>query len=438
MADKFSNVSTVMTLTAPALAVDGSIVVNDASGLPLTFPYRLAIAYETSDVEIVLCTAAAGNTLTVTRGQEDTPARPHSIGQIVVHVWTAKHATDTTSHIEQTQNVHGIGSGSSAVGTDTAQTLTNKTISGSNNTITNIPSSAIASLDGSKITGVITTATIAVANVTGNWPIDTRSTGSIDIVSRTSGNLPIDTRTSGNLPGSRLASPVTAAMTFSNGVTVNGPASGSAATFTPVTTPTASTVVVTGNEAMPGLTVRRNNASGLTNALVYIAKEDATALLQVFRNGKMLSTETIEATDFLISGAPDRSVTTELNTLNGMGRVVNAGISGFTTNFSDTAYNIYSVALNAGRKYSAFLDVSFNSGTANTILNGHFRINGVGNSSNSWHPAPPFTNTFGFLQKFDFNWGGGTAQFQWFGRGFDGSGACNVGGIISIYDVGKV
>ena len=55
-------------------------------------------------------------------------------------------ATDLTTHASATTSVHGVAG--SVVGTSSSQTLTNKTMSGSNNTFTNIPQSAITGLDG--------------------------------------------------------------------------------------------------------------------------------------------------------------------------------------------------------------------------------------------------------------------------------------------------
>lgn len=203
MARKYSNVSKTMTLTASVTITDTQIHVDDASGLPNTFPYVIVIDYEAPGVEICLVTAAAGNILTVTRGQEDTAAQPHTLGAIIVHAATAQDLQQAANHIEATTNVHGVGAGNAVVGTGTTQTLTNKTMSGASNTFSNIPGSAVVG----PIAG-----TIAVANVVGNWPIDTRSTG----------NLPIDTRTTGDLPGSRLASPVTDLMTFNNTINALG------------------------------------------------------------------------------------------------------------------------------------------------------------------------------------------------------------------------
>lgn len=165
----YSNTSRDMTLTGAIDTAVTSITVNDASGLPLQFPYNLAIDAGLSTVEIVEVTAAAGNTLTVVRGRQDTTAKAHTVGAVVYHAWTALDGQEAQNHFAASQNVHGIGGTAAVVGTDTSQTLTNKTINGANNTITNIPSSAIGSLEGSKITGVITVATIPADNVTGPY-----------------------------------------------------------------------------------------------------------------------------------------------------------------------------------------------------------------------------------------------------------------------------
>lgn len=299
MADKFSNVSTVMTLTAGITASDTAITVNDATGLPLTFPYRLALGYETTDVEIVLVSAAATNTLTVSRGQEDTAARSHSTGATAVLVWTAKHATDTTSHIEATTNVHGTGSGNNVVGTGTTQTLTNKTMSGSSNTFTNLPSAAITSLDAAKLTGVMSVATTPVANVTGNWPIDTRSSGNLPIDTRTTGNLPIDTRstgnlpidtrTTGNLPGSRVASPLGASQIAwdANRVTIQQQATNDhGLVVLPNSSNTAGNMIVIGHAGVAAEIVRRDTSS-LTGNLTEWQGETGGVIASMGRDGKL-------------------------------------------------------------------------------------------------------------------------------------------------------
>lgn len=282
----YSNASRDMTLTAGIDNVVTSITVSDASGLPLTFPFNLAIDAGLSSVEIVAVTAAAGNTLTVTRGQQDTPAKTHAIGAAVYHAWTALDGQELQNHLAASQNVHGIGVGAAVVGTTNTQTLTNKTMDGTLNTFTNIPGSAIGSIAGSKITGAITVATIAVANVTGDWPIDTRSTGSIDIATRTTGNLPIDTRTSGNLPGSRVASPIGPIAWTANGATVTqGNSSVPAVDVVAHASATAPAVRATGTPTQAAMVSKRNNSTTTGNLHEY-QNESGTVLANVDRLGK--------------------------------------------------------------------------------------------------------------------------------------------------------
>lgn len=214
----YSNTSRDMTLTVGIDTSVIAVVVNDASGLPIQFPFNIAVDAGLSTVEIMEVTGVAANTLTVIRGRQDTSAKAHTVGAVIYHSWTALEGQELQGHLAATQNVHGIGSGASVVGTITTQTLTNKTIAAGSNTITGLGDANISSISGSKITGAITVGTIAVGNVTGSWPIDSRSTGSIPIDTRTTGNLPIDTRstgsldlgsrTTGSLAGSRVTSPV--------------------------------------------------------------------------------------------------------------------------------------------------------------------------------------------------------------------------------------
>lgn len=144
MARQYSNTSRSMTLVSGVSSVAATITVDDATGLPSTFPYNLVIDPDTAQVEIVEVSAAAGAVLTIGRGQQDTTGSTHAAGATVQHVWTALDGQELQTHLDATTNVHGVGVGVSVVGTSTAQTLTNKTISGADNTLTNIPSSAIS------------------------------------------------------------------------------------------------------------------------------------------------------------------------------------------------------------------------------------------------------------------------------------------------------
>jgi hypothetical protein len=117
--------------TALAQQVDSSattIVVNQAQGFPATFPFTLIIDRDTIDEEVVECTAAAGSTLTVTRGVDGTTPVAHAVGAQVEHGVSARDFRESRQHEAASTNVHGLGMGVSVVGTTTAQTLSNKTL----------------------------------------------------------------------------------------------------------------------------------------------------------------------------------------------------------------------------------------------------------------------------------------------------------------------
>jgi hypothetical protein len=132
-----------------ANAVDGTVsaaINSSASSVTLTStpvgfpgytPFVVALDYNTSSEELVLVTGQSGNTLNITRGFNGTSPTAHNPGAVVRHVITAQDLTDYQDHAAASTNVHGITG--PLVGTNDTQTLTNKSISGSNNTITNIP-----------------------------------------------------------------------------------------------------------------------------------------------------------------------------------------------------------------------------------------------------------------------------------------------------------
>lgn len=149
----YSNTSVQTTLTGSIIAGDTTLTVADATGLPGSFPYSIILDYQAATVEVVTVTSASGATLTVTRGQDGTSAQSHSSGAVVVHGVVARDLQAPQDHIAANGNVHGVGVSASVVGTDTAQTLTNKTISGSSNTLSNIGNASITDLAASKLTG---------------------------------------------------------------------------------------------------------------------------------------------------------------------------------------------------------------------------------------------------------------------------------------------
>lgn len=203
MVRQFSNTSKSMRLLADVSAVGSTILVDDATGLPATFPYFLVLDPDTSLVEVVSVTASSGNTLTVARGQQDTPASAHAVNAVVYHAWTALDGQEAQDHYDASGDVHGIGNTASVVGTDTAQTLTFKLMSGSDNTFTDLPAEEVVGVhknivaEGSSAANVPITAR-AVTGQTGDLQRWQDESG----VNRTTVNaagelvLPQDVRTS--------------------------------------------------------------------------------------------------------------------------------------------------------------------------------------------------------------------------------------------------
>ena len=125
----YSSTSGLMELQADISAASTTMSVDSTTGLPGTTPFTLVIEPGvTGSEEIVTVTNVGGTTLTITRGVDGTSATAHSAGSEIRHMATARDFREPQEHIGASANVHGVGSGSSVVGTDTEQTLTNKTL----------------------------------------------------------------------------------------------------------------------------------------------------------------------------------------------------------------------------------------------------------------------------------------------------------------------
>lgn len=151
-------------------AIDGSqtsVSVVSVSGFPTSYPYALTVDFEASTAEIVLVTAAAGTNLTVTRGYDNTVAQAHNATARVMHTAIAADLREPLTHVNDSSGVHGVTG--SVVGTTDTQTVTNKTISGSSNTLTNLPAG--------QITGDYKEGTF-VAQAAGNVPLKAKGAAS--------------------------------------------------------------------------------------------------------------------------------------------------------------------------------------------------------------------------------------------------------------------
>jgi hypothetical protein len=122
----YSSTAVDTTLTGAINSSATSITVASVSGFPASYPYTLALDYDTSSEELVNVTAAAGTTLTITRGQDGTTGVSHDAGAQVKHVISGRDLREPQEHMAASSAVHGVTG--SVVGTTDTQTLSNKTL----------------------------------------------------------------------------------------------------------------------------------------------------------------------------------------------------------------------------------------------------------------------------------------------------------------------
>jgi hypothetical protein len=101
------------------------ILSNSPVGYPNSYPFVVALDYNTASEELVLVTSVSGTTLTITRGYSGTAATGHNAGAVVRHVIIAQDLTDFQDHAAAgPAGVHGItGAIATFIGTPTSANL---------------------------------------------------------------------------------------------------------------------------------------------------------------------------------------------------------------------------------------------------------------------------------------------------------------------------
>lgn len=136
----YSSVAVDTTLTTGVVSSDTQLVLASTTGYPTSYPFTIAIDYDTSNEELVNVVGAGslansyivGTTVgvasTTGRGVDGTTAIGHNAGATVKHVISGRDMNEAQAHIAATSAVHGLSG--TVVGTSDTQTLTNKTITG--------------------------------------------------------------------------------------------------------------------------------------------------------------------------------------------------------------------------------------------------------------------------------------------------------------------
>jgi hypothetical protein len=138
-----------IALTAPIDAVSNTGPCTAIANWPdfTVGPFIVTINRGQPNEEKCLVAEYATNLLTFAqRGYDGTTAVAHSAGEPIEHTIGAWDVDTANQHDNAQTGVHGLPASDHVVGTATTQTLTGKTMSGSDNSFSNIPQSAVTNL----------------------------------------------------------------------------------------------------------------------------------------------------------------------------------------------------------------------------------------------------------------------------------------------------
>lgn len=160
----YSSTAVAATLSASLTSSATSIAISTVTGWPASCPFTAIIGEDTNKEELVTVTGVAGTTLTIARGVGGTTGQAHDAGETIRHGVYAQDFEDGSAHYAASTAVHGVAG--SVVGTSDTQTLTNKTIVGTSNTLSAIPSASVTGVDTHIAATAVHGATGAVVGTT--------------------------------------------------------------------------------------------------------------------------------------------------------------------------------------------------------------------------------------------------------------------------------
>lgn len=253
----YSSTAVATTLASAISSSDTSMTLAAATGLP-SVPFTLVLDPDSANEEIVTVTARSGTSVSaMSRGQESTTARSHASGVVVKHMVTGRDLQDAQDHIANTTTAHGVTG--AVVGTTNSQTLTNKAISGSANTLTNIAQASVTNLVTdlsnkaasshthtlANVTDV--TASAAEVNILDGVTASTAELNLLDGVTATTAEINYIDGVTSNIQTQLDAKAPLANPTFTTGITFEGTTADAFETTLTVTDPTADRTITLPN-----------------------------------------------------------------------------------------------------------------------------------------------------------------------------------------------